>query len=162
MNCLVSRVCAASLMEACIAAVPVGPIPAVQPKLDLLPDIQTVLWVLHETHKLTLMQVQTIGFLSHLREKNIYGPFMVVGPLSTLSNWVDEFKRWLPSMNVILYHGSKDERQKLRTKHMPHGMICTSAASMHDTTTHLIVQLTRSGIKNDFCSRCCIQLSHAF
>ncbi|DBA71579.1 TPA: hypothetical protein ACH3X2_001044 [Trebouxia sp. C0005] len=65
--------------------------------------------------------VQTIGFLSHLREKNIYGPFMVVGPLSTLSNWVDEFKRWLPSMNVILYHGSKDERQKLRTKHMPHG-----------------------------------------
>ncbi|DBA77975.1 hypothetical protein WJX77_009797 [Trebouxia sp. C0004] len=65
--------------------------------------------------------VQTIGFLSHLREKNVYGPFMVVGPLSTLSNWVDEFKRWLPSMNVILYHGSKDERQKLRTKHMPHG-----------------------------------------
>lgn len=65
--------------------------------------------------------VQTIGFLSHLREKSIYGPFMVVGPLSTLSNWVDEFKRWLPSMNVILYHGSKDERQKLRTKHMPHG-----------------------------------------
>ena len=47
---------------------------------------------------------------------------MVVGPLSTLSNWVDEFKRWLPSINVILYHGSKDERQKLRNKHMPVGM----------------------------------------
>ena len=47
---------------------------------------------------------------------------MVVGPLSTLSNWVDEFKRWLPSINVILYHGSKDERQKLRNKHMPLGM----------------------------------------
>ena len=55
----------------------------------------------------------------------INGPYMVVGPLSTLSNWVDEFKRWLPSMNVILYHGSKDERQKLRSKHMPHGMLLT-------------------------------------
>ena len=67
------------------------------------------------------MQVQTIGFLSHLRGKKINGPFLVVGPLSTLSNWVDEFKRWLPSINVILYHGSKDERQKLRNKHMPVG-----------------------------------------
>lgn len=65
--------------------------------------------------------VQTIGFLSHLRGKKINGPFLVVGPLSTLSNWVDEFKRWLPSINVILYHGSKDERQKLRNKHMPVG-----------------------------------------
>ena len=68
------------------------------------------------------LQVQTIGFLSHLRGKKINGPFMVVGPLSTLSNWVDEFKRWFPSINVILYHGSKDERQKLRNKHMPLGM----------------------------------------
>ena len=78
-----------------------------------------------------MLQVQTIGFLSHLRENKINGPYMVVGPLSTLSNWVDEFKRWLPSMNVILYHGSKDERQKLRTKHMPHGthLLYTAAAA---------------------------------
>ena len=72
--------------------------------------------------------MQTIGFLSHLRGKKINGPFMVVGPLSTLSNWVDEFKRWLPSINVILYHGSKDERQKLRNKHMPVGMAASHAS----------------------------------
>jgi len=127
-----------------LAAVPVGPTPAMQTRFDLLSDIGSAHWVLLNTHKLTCVQVQTIGFLSHLREKNIYGPFMVVGPLSTLSNWVDEFRRWLPSMNVILYHGSKDERQKLRTKHMPHGMICTSAASMHDTTTCLYAHFTPS------------------
>ncbi len=90
--------------------------------------------------------------MSHLREKNIYGPFMVVGPLSTLSNWVDEFKRWLPSMNVILYHGSKDERQKLRTKHMPHGKICILAASMRDTPTCLSPHFTASAIKSGICS----------
>ena len=38
--------------------------------------------------------VQTIGFLSHLRSKGILGPYLVIGPLSTLSNWVSEFKRW--------------------------------------------------------------------
>ena len=82
-----------------------------------------LLWCNHDTviEPRCIVQVQTIGFISHLRQKDINGPFMVVGPLSTLSNWVDEFKRWLPSMNVILYHGSKDERQKLRNKHMPHG-----------------------------------------
>ena len=81
------------------------------------------------------MQVQTIGFLSHLRGKQINGPFMVVGPLSTLSNWVDEFKRWLPSINVILYHGSKDERQKLRNKHMPHGDAAVPICKLRQSST---------------------------
>lgn len=67
------------------------------------------------------VQVQTIGFLSHLRAKGIFGPFMVIGPLSTLSNWVAEFQRWCPRFPVILYHGSKQERQDLRDKHMPLG-----------------------------------------
>ncbi len=59
-------------------------------------------------------QLQTIAFLSHLRTKKIYGPFLVVAPLSTLPNWVNEFKRWCPEQPVILYHGSKPERAELR------------------------------------------------
>ena len=66
-------------------------------------------------------QVQTIGFLSHLRSKGVHRPFMVVGPLSTLPNWVSEFARWCPSMPCILYHGSKPERTALRSKRMPTG-----------------------------------------
>ena len=65
--------------------------------------------------------MQTIGFLSHLRSKGVHGPFMVVGPLSTLPNWVSEFARWCPSMPCILYHGNKAERQALRSKRMPSG-----------------------------------------
>jgi hypothetical protein len=58
--------------------------------------------------------VQTIGFLSHLKSKGVHGPFLIVGPLSTLPNWVAEVERWTPSIGAVLYHGSKDERAALR------------------------------------------------
>ena len=84
-------------------------------------SLRSVSGIVPQLHFDKSMQVQTIGFISHLREKGVNGPFLIVGPLSTLSNWVEEFKRWLPSVNVVLYHGSKDERQKLRNRVMPVG-----------------------------------------
>ena len=38
----------------------------------------------------------------------------MLGPLSTLSNWVAEFARWAPSFPAVLYHGSRDERAQLQ------------------------------------------------
>lgn len=38
----------------------------------------------------------------------------MAGPLATLTNWVNEFKKWLPSCPVVLYHGSKLEREEIR------------------------------------------------
>ena len=38
-------------------------------------------------------------------KKNI-GPFMIVVPLTTLSNWVLEFKYWAPSIKIIAYYGT--------------------------------------------------------
>jgi hypothetical protein len=35
---------------------------------------------------------------------------------STSGNWVREFKRWCPSLSLLLFHGSKDERALLREK----------------------------------------------
>ncbi|EFN56033.1 hypothetical protein CHLNCDRAFT_22847 [Chlorella variabilis] len=68
--------------------------------------------------------VQTIGFLCHLRNTgHIQGPYMVLGPLSTLTNWVSEFERWAPGFPVVLYHGSKQERQQIRSSRMPTGRI---------------------------------------
>ena len=58
--------------------------------------------------------VQSIGFISHLWDKNIVGPYIVVAPLSTLSNWVSEFKRWCPGIPVVLYHGNAMERSNIR------------------------------------------------
>ena len=71
--------------------------------------------------RLPCMQIQTIGFLSHLFEKGIRGPFMILAPLSTLPNWVAEFQRFCPAMSTVLYHGSKKERAMLRSQKMKMG-----------------------------------------
>ncbi|KOM45138.1 hypothetical protein LR48_Vigan06g044400, partial [Vigna angularis] len=63
--------------------------------------------------------IQTIGFLSHLKAKGLDGPYMIIAPLSTLSNWVNEISRFAPSLPTIIYHGDKKERNEIRRKYMP-------------------------------------------
>jgi ATP-dependent DNA helicase len=63
--------------------------------------------------------LQTIGFIAHLKSMQVAGPYLIVTPLSTLANWVNEFKRFAPSINVLLYHGSKEERQHMINRKMP-------------------------------------------
>ena len=41
------------------------------------------------------------------------GPYLVIVPLSTLSNWVNEFAKWLPSAYVICYKGTPQQRKDL-------------------------------------------------
>ncbi|EGG12083.1 uncharacterized protein MELLADRAFT_32790, partial [Melampsora larici-populina 98AG31] len=62
--------------------------------------------------------LQTISFLCYLRERGVWGPFLIVCPLSTVANWVNEFERFCPTVPVVLYHGSKDERNTLRAERM--------------------------------------------
>ena len=78
--------------------------------------------------------IQTISFLAFLREKQTYGPFLIVAPLSTLSNWVDEFAKWTPSIPTVLYHGTPAERKEIRAKRLKENIqtsdkfpvVCTS------------------------------------
>ncbi|KAH2937138.1 hypothetical protein KXW73_000525 [Aspergillus fumigatus] len=58
--------------------------------------------------------VQAISLIAFFKEKNVSGPFLIAAPLSTVSNWVDEFAKWTPSIKTVLYHGSKDERATIR------------------------------------------------
>ncbi|KAH9871095.1 hypothetical protein J1614_006669 [Plenodomus biglobosus] len=58
--------------------------------------------------------IQTIAMLAHLWENKSYGPFLIAAPLSTTSNWVAEFEKWTPSLPVMLYHGDKKQRERLR------------------------------------------------
>ncbi|WZH42875.1 SNF2 family N-terminal domain-containing protein [Fusarium acuminatum] len=66
--------------------------------------------------------VQTIALIALLREQENYlGPHLIVAPLSTLSNWMDEFAKWTPSIPVVMYHGNKDDRERIfRTSMMKH------------------------------------------
>lgn len=50
--------------------------------------------------------IQTISFLSYLfHQHQLYGPFLVVVPLSTLTSWQREFEVWAPEINVVVYIG---------------------------------------------------------
>jgi len=50
-----------------------------------------------------------------LREQENYlGPHLIVAPLSTLSNWINEFQTWTPSIPCIMYHGTPEQRRVLR------------------------------------------------
>ncbi|KAJ1678413.1 putative ATPase, partial [Spiromyces aspiralis] len=62
--------------------------------------------------------IQTISFLTYLRERDVWGPFLIVCPLSTVANWVSEFMRFVPTTPVLLYHGTPQERAYLRQKHL--------------------------------------------
>ncbi|KAG8435171.1 hypothetical protein GDO86_013207 [Hymenochirus boettgeri] len=60
--------------------------------------------------------VQCIATISMMVEKGVPGPFFVCGPLSTLPNWMSEFKRFSPEIPVLLYHGNPQERRQLAKK----------------------------------------------
>ncbi|ATY62484.1 SNF2 family helicase ATPase [Cordyceps militaris] len=61
--------------------------------------------------------VQTISLIALLREQENYlGPHLIVAPLSTLSNWMDEFDKWTPSIPVVMYHGTPQQRQQIYSK----------------------------------------------
>lgn len=59
--------------------------------------------------------VQTISFLSTIFHKHaVYGPFLIVVPLSTSDNWMNEIRQWAPAMNAICYIGNRKARQVIR------------------------------------------------
>lgn len=60
--------------------------------------------------------VQTISLLCFLLEQGIQGPFLIVAPLSVVSNWTLELSTFAPSLTFVPYVGDKKHRQKLRRK----------------------------------------------
>nr|XP_040035048.1 lymphoid-specific helicase [Gasterosteus aculeatus aculeatus] len=68
--------------------------------------------------------VQCIAHIAMMIEKKVMGPFLVVAPLSTLPNWMSEFKRFTPEVSVLLYHGPQPDRAKvLKQIHRPQGAL---------------------------------------
>ena len=61
--------------------------------------------------------IQSITFLQEVVNCGVHGPFLVVVPLSTLSNWQREFDAWT-DLNAIVYHGTQISRNMLREYEM--------------------------------------------
>lgn len=50
--------------------------------------------------------IQTIALITYLIEKKRNnGPYLIIVPLSTMSNWMLEFERWAPTVIKIAYKG---------------------------------------------------------
>ncbi|KAF3046175.1 putative DNA helicase ino80 [Didymella keratinophila] len=59
--------------------------------------------------------VQSISVMAYLAERyNIWGPFLVIAPASTLHNWQQEITRFVPDLNVLPYWGTAKDRKVLR------------------------------------------------
>lgn len=61
--------------------------------------------------------IQSIAFINEIHEKGIYGPFLIIVPLSTVGNWAREFETWT-DLNVITYHGGSTSREMLKEYEM--------------------------------------------
>ncbi|PAV74647.1 hypothetical protein WR25_25647 [Diploscapter pachys] len=58
--------------------------------------------------------IQTISLVTYLMEiKQNNGPFLIIVPLSTISNWSLELNKWAPHVVTIIYKGNKDARRRV-------------------------------------------------
>jgi DNA helicase INO80 len=59
--------------------------------------------------------IQSISVMAYLAEvHNIWGPFLVIAPASTLHNWQQEITRFVPEIKVLPYWGNAKDRKILR------------------------------------------------
>uniref|UniRef100_A0A336MTU9 Chromatin-remodeling ATPase INO80 n=1 Tax=Culicoides sonorensis TaxID=179676 RepID=A0A336MTU9_CULSO len=57
----------------------------------------------------TLQTISMLGYLKNVRKSN--GHSIVIAPKSTIQNWMNELKRWCPSLRAVCVIGHKDERK---------------------------------------------------
>ncbi|KAK4040918.1 SNF2-family ATP dependent chromatin remodeling factor like protein [Parachaetomium inaequale] len=61
--------------------------------------------------------IQTISLITYLIErKHQHGPYLVIVPLSTLTNWNLEFDKWAPSVSKVVYKGPPNARKLQQEK----------------------------------------------
>ncbi|KAL1806641.1 ISWI chromatin-remodeling complex ATPase CHR11-like [Daucus carota subsp. sativus] len=77
--------------------------------------------------------LQTISLLGYLHEfRGITGPHMVVAPKSTLGNWMNEIKRFCPTLRAVKFLGNPDERRYIREELLVAGKfdVCVTSFEM--------------------------------
>lgn len=66
--------------------------------------------------------IQTISLITYLIEKKRQnGPFLIIVPLSTMTNWNLEFDKWAPSVVKVVYKGAPNVRKSIQATEMRHG-----------------------------------------
>ena len=99
--------------------------------------------------------VQVIAFICSLVQDGAPGPFLVVAPLSTLTNWYTEFARFAPEViqtlvvrksthrllqiNCVVYHGPKEKLAELRKTYREHRQPNSSSPIVIITAYHAML-----------------------
>ncbi|KAL1923704.1 uncharacterized protein VTP21DRAFT_8684 [Calcarisporiella thermophila] len=66
--------------------------------------------------------IQTISLVTFLIEKKKQnGPFLIIVPLSTITNWTLEFEKWAPSVSKVVYKGTPSVRKWIQQTEIKHG-----------------------------------------
>ena len=60
----------------------------------------------------TIQMISLITFLIEAKKQR--GPYLVIVPLSTMTNWSGEFAKWAPSVRMIAYKGNPAQRRALQ------------------------------------------------
>ena len=60
--------------------------------------------------------IQSISLITYLIERKHEDKFLVVVPLSTITNWTMEFEKWAPTVDVIVYKGSQQQRKSMQAE----------------------------------------------
>ncbi|KAJ6541806.1 P-loop containing nucleoside triphosphate hydrolase protein [Mycena capillaripes] len=59
--------------------------------------------------------LQTLSLFAHIKETAASAPtHLIVCPLSVLSSWEAECRRWVPSMRAVRFHGTPEERERIK------------------------------------------------
>ena len=61
-----------------------------------------------------LSKTESKYYRYHLLLSDVWGPFLVITPASTLHNWQQEVAKFIPAFKVVPYWGSPQERKILR------------------------------------------------
>ncbi|XP_024894242.1 chromodomain-helicase-DNA-binding protein 1-like isoform X2 [Pteropus alecto] len=82
---------------------------------------------------------QTIALFIYLAGRlNDEGPFLIICPLSILSNWKEEMERFAPGLSCVTYAGDKEERahlqQDLRQELRFHVLLTTYEICLKDAS----------------------------
>ncbi|KAI6239001.1 hypothetical protein M3Y99_00631700 [Aphelenchoides fujianensis] len=61
--------------------------------------------------------IQTVALVTYLMEvKKVNGPYLIIVPLSTISNWTLELEKWAPHVVKIVYKGDREMRKRMEGK----------------------------------------------
>uniref|UniRef100_A0ABI8ADG6 Chromodomain helicase DNA binding protein 1 like n=1 Tax=Felis catus TaxID=9685 RepID=A0ABI8ADG6_FELCA len=82
---------------------------------------------------------QTIALFIYLAGRlNDEGPFLILCPLSVLSNWTEEMERFAPGLSCVTYAGDKEERahlqQDLKQESRFHVLLTTYEICLKDSS----------------------------